>query len=108
MKINRKLLFAITFSLLMLTAAFTAVAIDYEETADTVLDSDQVISGRMDEFSKRMIIIDGTRHSLCKNVMVYNNAGILIHIKDIEAAVNVKLYRNKGCVRKINVLSFAH
>lgn len=114
MNINRKHLIlsaaAIIFSLFMVSVALitTADAENYEETAHTVLDSDNVITGMMDDFSKSMIIADGTRYSLCKDVMVYNTADTLIPLNDIEAALKVKLFSNNGCVRKISVLSFAH
>lgn len=100
---------AITLFLLMFSVVFitSASAIDYEETANTVLDSDEVITGIMDEFSKKMIIVDGIRYSLCKDVLAYNTAKMLIHLKNIKAAVEVKLFRNKGCVRKILVLRYA-
>ena len=96
--------FLVMFSVVFITSAST---IDYEETANTVLDSDEVITGIMDEFSKKMIIVDGIRYSLCKDVMAFNTAKMLIHLKNIEAAVEVKLFRNKGCVRKILVLKYA-
>jgi len=79
-----------------------------EVTAHTVRDSDDIITGIMDEFSKSMIIVDGIRHSLCKNVMAFNLANKLIKLNDIEAAVEVKLFRNINCVRKITVLNFAN
>ena len=81
---------------------------EYEKSAHGTLVSDKITTGLMDEFSRRMIVVDGVKYSLCKDVMVYNNAGVLILLKDIEAALEVKLFRNSGCVRKINVLSFAH
>lgn len=115
MSMNKKILIslitaAIIFSLVLLFKPLNHAnaSAEYEETSQSTLDSDDITTGIMDEFSKSMIIVDGTRHSLCKDVMVFNNAGKLIHLKDIEAALMVKLYRNKGCVRKINVLNFAH
>ncbi len=111
----------IIFSMFLFFAAFNhAIASEkYEEGEDTVLSSDEylegadtdisydnVITGTMDAFSQSMIIVDGARHSLCKDVMVFNMANILIKLNDIEAALQVKLFQKSGCVSKINVLTF--
>ena len=77
------------------------------EDAHSELDSDRVITGVMDEFSKSSIIVDGARYSFCKDVLVFNLAGKLMRLNDMEAAIEVKLFRTGSCVRKIAVLSFA-
>lgn len=81
---------------------------EYVEGADTDISYDEVTTGIMDAFSKYMIIVNGARYSLCKDVMVFNMANKLIKLNDIDAAIQVKLFRKSGCVRKIAVLNFAH
>ena len=80
----------------------------YEDTAHTVLDSDDVIIMEMDEFTESAIIVDGARYSFCNNFKVYNTADILMPLNDLEAALEVKLFIDDWCVRKITVLRFAH
>jgi hypothetical protein len=78
-----------------------------EEKPDTVLSSDHAITGEFNEFSKNYIVVESIRYSLCKNVKVFTPQNRMIPISDIDAAEEVKLFSNKGCVRKIKVLRFA-
>jgi hypothetical protein len=78
-----------------------------EETADTVLPYDDVITGTMDDFSARLIYVDGIGHRFCDNVMIFDPRNRLIQLENIEAAIDVKVFVNKGCVRKMKVLRFA-
>jgi hypothetical protein len=89
-------------------AGNTATGAEYvEETSDTVLPYDDVISGTMDDFSERVIYVDGIGYRFCDSVKVFNPRNKLIQIEDIEAAVEVKVFSNKGCIRKMKVLRFA-
>lgn len=117
MNINRNYLIlsaaAVTFSLFIFSGVLLAAADvkgkDYEETAHTVLDSDEIITGIMDNFSKRAINVDGRRYSFCKDIMVYNTSGKLIpfDVRDLEATLEVKLFSDKTCIRKIVILRYA-
>ena len=112
MNTNKKIIsvpvFFMVFALLMAFAVNEAVyAEDMEEDANTAMSSDSVITGDMNEFSKRAIVVDYVRYNLCKNVRVYGMQGKLIALRDLDAAQEVKLFRNSGCVRKIKVLRFA-
>ncbi len=78
-----------------------------EESADMKLPSDTVITGEMNEYSEISIVVDNTRYSLCSNVRIFSPRNRVILFRDIEGAEEVKLFRNKDCVRKINVLRFA-
>jgi hypothetical protein len=78
-----------------------------EETADTVLPYDDVITGKMDDFSERLIYVDGFGYRFCDNVKIFNPRNRLIQLENIEAAVEVKVFVNKGCIRKIKVLQYA-
>ena len=80
---------------------------EIEETADTVLASDDIITGKMKEFSENGIVVDRIRYSFCKGVNIFTPRGRLIPLKDIGAAEEVKLFRNNGCVRKVKVIRFA-
>ena len=111
----------IIFSMFLFFAPFDHVIAseEYEDGDDAVITSDEyleglgpdisydaVITGAMDAFTQQMIIVDGARYSLCKDVMVFNMANRLIKLNDIEAALQVKLFQKSGCVSKINVLTF--
>ena len=112
---------AIIFSMFLFFAPFDhAIASeDYEDGDDAVITSDgyiegsgpdisydDVITGAMDAFTQNMIVVDGARYSLCKDVMVFNMANTLIKLNDIEAALQVKLFKKGDCISKINVLTF--
>lgn len=112
MKINKKIIsvpvFFMVFALLMIFAANeSAYSEDIEEDATMVLPYDSIITGKMDEFSKRSIIVDYVRYSLCKKVRVFGTRNKLIALRDLDAAQEVKLFRNRRCIRKIKVLRFA-
>jgi hypothetical protein len=78
-----------------------------EETPDTVLPYDDVITGKMDDFSERLIYVDGFGYRFCDTVKIFNPANRMIQLENIEAATEVKVFSNKGCIRKIKVLQFA-
>ena len=78
-----------------------------EETPDTVLPYDDVITGTMDDFSERVIYVDGIGYRFCNAVKIFNPRNRLIQKENIEAAIEVKVFVNKGCARKIKVLQFA-
>ena len=93
--------------MLSLLTLFILSGIAYSEDAHTAFDSDQVIKGKMDDFSQTMIIVNGRQYSLCKDIMVFNLANKLIKLNDIEGAVEVELFRTTTCIRKIAALSYA-
>jgi hypothetical protein len=110
--LNRIFSAAVLFLLLFsLTAAVTAKDVmsanNAEEGVNVKRYSDYVITGQMNEYSSTYIVVDDRRYRLCKNVMVFNTRNILISLEDIDAAKEVKLFENKGCVRKMKVLRFA-
>ena len=78
-----------------------------EEGPNRSLPSDYIITGVMNEYSERYIVVENSRHRLCKDVMVFTPRNTLIPLKDIDAAEEVKLFENNRCVRKIKVLRFA-
>ncbi len=81
---------------------------EFEETADTKLYSDSIVTGNMDNYSKRSITVNNSRYDFCSDVIVFTPTDTRISIDDIDAAVTVKLFLKKySCVRKINVLRFA-
>lgn len=95
------------FMLVFICAANAGKSEYSEETSDIVLPHDNVISGTMDDFSERVIYVDGIGYRFCDSVKVFNPRNKLIQIEDIEAAVEVKVFNNKGCIRKMKVLRFA-
>ncbi len=78
-----------------------------EEGADTVLPYDDVITGAMDEMTKRLIYVDGLGYRLCKEIIIFTPINTIMPSENIEGAEEVKIFKNKGCVRKIKVLHFA-
>ncbi len=90
-----------------LTAGEARSSDKIEDAADTVLPYDDVIRGEMDEMTNRVIYVDGMGHRLCKEVKLFTPINILIPLENIEGAEQVKIFKNKGCVRKIKVLHFA-
>lgn len=92
-------------SSLTLQNGFSASAI--EEGQDTVFAFDDVISGKFKEYANRTIYIDGLGYKLCKNVKIFNPVNMIISDSDIEGAVEVKLFQNNGCIRKIKILRYA-
>jgi hypothetical protein len=61
----------------------------------------------MGDVTNRLIYVDGLGHRLCKKIKIFTPGNIIIPLEDIEGAGQVKLFKNKGCVRKIKVLQFA-
>jgi hypothetical protein len=105
------LITVISITLILLGTLYMPVMADssehVEEEAETVLENDSVISGPMDEHSKKFISVDGIRYRFCKNVKVFGMQDQLISVNDLDAAEDVKLFMNKRCVRKIKVVRFA-
>ena len=90
-----------------LTAGEVRGSEDIEESADLVLPYDDVLTGKMGDVTNRLIYVDGLWHRLCKKIKIFTPGNIIIPLEDIEGAGQVKLFKNKGCVRKIKVLQFA-
>ncbi len=80
---------------------------EFEETADMTIPSDYIVAGKMNKYSAKSISVNNSRYSLCREVMIFTPRNTMIPLKDIEAAEEVKLFQNKGCVRKIKVIRFA-
>ncbi|GEM_PF-4252261 len=78
-----------------------------EENANMVRASDRIITGRMDEFSQRGIVVNNTGYRLCRGVRVFSSLNMVIPLSDLDSAEDVRLYKSRGCVRKIKVLTFA-
>ncbi|NOZ70283.1 MAG: hypothetical protein GXP46_13840 [Deferribacteres bacterium] len=78
-----------------------------EENANMVRASDRIITGRMDEFSKRGIVVNNTGYRLCNGVRVFSRLNTIIPLSDLDSAEDVRLFKSRGCIRKIKVLTFA-
>ncbi len=79
-----------------------------KEGADIVLQDDQVRTGALNSYTRSSIIVNNVRFNLCVDTLVFNPRGDEIPLSDINAAEEVKLFENQGCIRKIKVLRFAH
>ena len=90
-----------------LTAGEVRGSEDIEESADLVLPFDDVLTGKMGDVTNRLIYVDGLGYRLCKEIKIFTPGNILIPLENIEDAGQVKIFTNKGCVRKIKVLQFA-
>ncbi|KPJ97542.1 MAG: hypothetical protein AMK71_13170 [Nitrospira bacterium SG8_35_4] len=94
--------------LVVIFAPGIVMSSDYaEETPDTVLPYDDVITGTMDDFSERLIYVDGIGYRLCDTVKIFNPRNRMIKLENMEAAIDIKVFVNKGCIRKIKVLQYA-
>ena len=80
---------------------------EIEEAPNMVMPDDNIITGEMTDYSGSFIVVDYTRYRICKKIKVFNPSNRLMNYKDIDAALEVKLFESKGCVRKIKVLSLA-
>ncbi len=80
---------------------------EIEETADMTIPSDYIVTGKMNKYSGKSISVNKSQYSLCREVMIFTPRNTMISLKDLEAAEEVKLFQNKGCVRKIKVIKFA-
>lgn len=111
--IIKKISSASIYSLLLISFFLTVnpgnniYAQEIEETADTIRASDDIITGKMNESSDKWIVVDRIRYSFCKGINIFTPLGRLIPLKDIEAAEEVKLFKNDGCIRKVKVIRFA-
>lgn len=90
-----------------LTAGEVRGSENIEESADTVLPYDDVLTGMMGDVTNRLIYVDGLGYRICKEIKIFTPGNILIPLENIEGAGQVKIFKNKGCVRKIKVLQFA-
>ena len=101
-------LFVLFSFLFTATSGNIAYAEEVEETADTKFYSDSIVTGEMDDSSKRSITVNNSRYDFCRNVIVFSPADRRISINDIDSAVTVKLFlKNNTCIRKLNILRFA-
>ncbi len=87
----------------------SAIAIqDFEEDAELVLATDSITVGIKNQYSTQSIIVDDYEYDLCKEVKIFKLGNMRMPLKDLDAALKVKLFINGiNCVRKIKVLSFA-
>jgi len=107
-KYNLPILVSIALiAIFLLASPGTASAEEIEEAPNMIMPDDNVITGPMSEYSNIWIIVNDIRYPLCKNVKVFNPRNRLMNYKNIDAALEVKLFENKNCVRKIKVLRFA-
>jgi hypothetical protein len=88
--------------------ALAQLALDVEETGDTVLSYDTVIEGTMQSYSDSSIEVDEISYSLCEGVVVFNNINMIIPQSDLANAEVIKIFNDnrKNCVRKIKVIKF--
>lgn len=95
------------FFILLTNAAVIATDFDeMEETAEMIMERDSIITGKMTDFSKSAITVDNSSRRLCDGLKIFSPNNHIIPIKDIKGAEDVKLFVNRGCVRKIVVLRF--
>ena len=90
-----------------LTAGEVRGSDNVEESADTVLQYDDVLTGKMGDVTNRLIYVDGLGYRLCKEIKIFTPGNILIPLENIEGAGQIQIFKNKGCVRKIKVMQFA-
>jgi hypothetical protein len=111
--INKKIAFKAVITLIFFLFVFILPAVEaissekIEEDPNRVFTSDSTLNGEMNSFSKRYISVNDVRYSLCRKVKVFSTQNKLMPLKELEAAEEVKIFRNRGCVRKIRVLKFA-
>lgn len=105
--LSMMLLLALCMLIPMFASSSEAGSEYAEETADTVIPYDDVITGKMDDFSERLIYVDGIGYRFCDSVKIFNPANRLIPIEGVDAAIDVKVFSNKGCIRKVKILRFA-
>jgi len=100
--------FTLMLSFILLTTA-TAIEAPYdemEETAEMIMERDSIIAGKMTDFSRSAIVVDNSSKRLCDEVKIFSPNNHIIQIKDLKGAEDVKLFINRGCVRKIVILRF--
>ena len=90
-----------------LTAGEVRGSENIEENADTVLPYDDVLTGMMGDVTNRLIYVDGLGYRVCKEIKIFTPSNKIMPLEDIEGAEQVKIFTNKGCIRKIKVLHFA-
>jgi len=103
----------IVIMLILFLSIFTAgtsvvvLAEEIEETSEITLYNDTTLIGKMNDFSRRSIIVDDIRYTLCDNIIIFSPHDTRVSINDMDAAKEVRLFINDNCVRKINVMRFA-
>lgn len=110
--VKKIILMSLTFALtaliaVSLTAGEVRGSENIEESADTVLPYDDVLTGMMGDVTKRLIYVDGLGYRLCKEIKIFTPFNTLMLLENIEGAEKIKIFSNNGCVRKIKVLHFA-
>ena len=101
------LFLAIISCVLVMAAGEVMSAEHSEESADTVMPDDEVITGMVSDYSDRLVYVDGLGYRLCKNVKIYNTVNKIITMEEFNEVKEVKVFRSNGCVRKIKILRFA-
>jgi len=95
------------FPVSMTYSTATAASFDeMEETAEMIMDRDNIITGKMTDFSKSNIVVDSSSQRLCSELKIFSPNNHIIPLGDLKGAEDVKLFVNRGCVRKIVVLRF--
>jgi len=80
---------------------------EIEETSEITLYNDTTLIGKMNEISRRSIIVDDIRYTLCDNIIIFSPHDTRVSLNNMDAAKEVQLFINDNCVRKINVMRFA-
>ncbi len=106
-KLSSILFLVMTLSVFAMTAGIAVSADNFEESADTILPHDEVTTGKVDDYSDRLIYVDGFGYRLCDNVKIFNTVNKIITMEDFNAVVEVKVFSSNGCARKIKILRFA-
>ena len=102
-----------TMFLMGLQLAPTSMAQEGErggfEIMNKILSSDRVLTGKMDRYTDRTIVVDGRGYSFCRRLVIFDPLGGERTLDEMKGAERLKLFINseKGCVRKINILSAA-
>jgi hypothetical protein len=101
------LILIMTLFVITVTGDIAVSAENFEESSDTVMPSDEVITGKVDDYSDRLIYVDGFGYRLCKNVKIFNTVNKMITMEDFNEVEEVKVFSSNGCARKIKILHFA-
>ncbi len=79
------------------------------ESMNTLLHSDRVIEGKIDELSPESLAVDGVEFPFCSKVRVYDLRNGLVSFQSLEMATKVKIFfsKQKSCVRKVIIIQSA-
>lgn len=107
---SKKIIAPSIFFLALMLSLFFIVAPegDAAEDAGAALTSQNIVTGKMDEYSRSFIIVDNVRYGFCNGIKFFNMNNKEIPLRDIDAALEVELYESNGCIEKIIVLRFAY